>query len=123
MAYGFAAYIRWKLNTGSYWCRLIMTKCRIALLHKTTTPRMELNGAVLSTRGRQVIEKEIGISFEKIIQLVDSETILNMLQKTSTRFLLYEGTRVGEIQKATDGDMSDWAQKTLQIALQGVLMS
>ena len=32
-----------------------------------------------------------------------------MLQKTSTRFLLYEGTRVGEIQKATDGDMSVWA--------------
>ena len=65
MAYGFAAYIRWKLTTGSYWCRLIMAKCRIAPLHKTTTPRMELNGAVLSTRGRQVIEKEIGICYPK----------------------------------------------------------
>ena len=109
IAYGFAAYIRWKLKSGGYWCRLIMAKSRIAPLHKTTTPRMELNGAVLSKRGRQVIEKEMNIQFERVIHLVDSETVLHMLNKTSTRFLLYEGTRIGEIQKATNGDLSEWA--------------
>ena len=26
LAHGFAAYIRWPLNSGDYWCRLIMEK-------------------------------------------------------------------------------------------------
>jgi hypothetical protein len=40
LAYGFAAYIRWKLDDGSYWCRLIMAKCRIAPINKLSTPQM-----------------------------------------------------------------------------------
>ena len=109
LAYGFAAYIRWKLENGTYWCRLIMAKSRIAPLHKTTTPRMELNGAVLSKRARQVIQTEMRINFEKVIHLVDSLTVHSMLLKTSTRFQIYEGARIGEIQAATKGDMSEWA--------------
>lgn len=46
LAYGFAAYIRWTLDDGSYWCRLVMAKCRIAPMHKRSTPHIELNGAV-----------------------------------------------------------------------------
>ena len=86
-----------------------MAKSRKAPLHKTTTPRLELNGAVLSKRRRQIIEEELNIKFEKVLHLIDSETVLKMLHKTSTRFLLYEGTRIGEIQKASDGDLSNWA--------------
>ena len=47
--------------------------------------------------------------FEKVLQLVNSETVLSMINKTSTRFKVYEGVRIGEIQTATDGDMSSWA--------------
>ena len=108
IAYGFAAYIRWKLADGSYWCRLIMAKSRIAPLHRVTIPRMELNAAVLSKRGRQVIEAESRIKFEKTLHLIDSQTVLSMLHKTSTRFQVYEGSRVGEIQSASGGDLSDW---------------
>ena len=109
LAYGFVAFIRWKLKNGGYWCRMIMAKNRIAPLHKATIPRMELNGAVLSKRGRQVIEKEMRIKFEKVLHLIDSQTVLNMIHKTSTRFMLYEGSRIGEIQNATNGDLSEWA--------------
>ena len=109
LAYGFVAYIRWRLQAGGYWCRMVMSKNRIAPLHKTTIPRMELNAAVLSKRGRKVLEKELRIKFEKILHLIDSQTVLSMLHKTSTRFKLYEGSRIGEIQNATNGDLSDWA--------------
>ena len=109
LAYGFAAYIRWKLENGRFWCRLIMAKCRIAPINKLSTPQMELNAAVLSKRGRKVIGKEMRFTFEKVLQIVDSETVLCMLNKTSTRFKVYEGVRIGEIQAATDGDMSCWA--------------
>ena len=108
-AYGFVAYIRWELSNGGFWCRLVMAKCRIAPLRKLTTPQMELNGAVLSKRGRKVIEKEMRFNFGKILHIVDSETVLNMINKTSTRFRVFEGVRIGEIQNATCGDMSSWA--------------
>lgn len=109
LAYGFTAYIRWQLDSGDYWCRLIMAKCRIAPLNKLSTPQMELNAAVLSKRGRKVIQKEMRFDFEKVLHIVDSETVLNMINKTSTRFKIYEGVRIGEIQAATSGDMSCWA--------------
>ena len=70
---------------------------------------MELNAAVLSKRGRRVIESEMRFDFERVLQLVDSETVLSMIHKTSTRFKVYEGVRIGEIQAATDGDLSSWA--------------
>ena len=106
LAYGYAAYIRWSLLNGEYWCRLIMAKCRIAPLNKLSTPQMELNAAVLSKRGRKVIELEMRFDFERVLQLVDSETVLSMINKTSTRFKVYEGVRIGEIQAATNGDLS-----------------
>ena len=86
-----------------------MAKCRIAPLNKLSTPQMELNAAVLSKRARKVIILEMRFDFERVLQLVDSETVLSMINKTSTRFKVYEGVRVGEIQAATDGDLSCWA--------------
>ena len=109
LAYGCAAYARWKCSDGSYEVRLIMAKSRIAPINKVSIPRMELNGAVLSKRCRAAIVKEMRYKFERIIHLVDSETVLSMLQKTSSRFKVYEGVRVGEIQAATSGHMTEWA--------------
>ena len=110
IAYGFAAYVRWRLEDGTFWCQLIMAKCRIAPLNKISTPQMELNAALLSKRSRrEVIESEMRFEFEKVLQLIDSETVLSMINKTSTRFRVYEGVRVGEIQAATNGNMSCWA--------------
>ena len=109
LSYGFTAYMRWSLSNGEFLCRLIMAKSRIAPLNKLSTPQMELNGAVLSKRGRSVIEKELRQKFSKVLHLVDSETVLSMIKKVSHRFKLYEGVRIGEIQAATEGDMSSWA--------------
>ena len=108
-AYGFVAYIRWQVKSGGFWCRFVLAKCRIAPANKVSTPQMELNGAVLSKRGRKVIEKEVRFNFEKVVQIVDSETILCMINKLSTRFNVYYGVRIGEIQAATEGDVSCWA--------------
>ena len=86
-----------------------MAKCRIAPVNKLSTPKMELNAAVLLKRRQRVIESEMRFDFERVLQLVDSETALSMIHKTSTRFKVYEGVRIGEIQAATDGDLSSWA--------------
>lgn len=109
LTYGFAAYIRWQLDNGDVWCRLVVAKCRIAPVDKLSTSQMELNATVLSKRGRTVIEKEMRLNFERALHIVDSETVLNMINKTNTRFKVYEGVRIGEIQAATNGGVSCWA--------------
>ena len=110
-ALGFVAYARWKCSDGVYRSRLIFAKSRVAPLTKRTTPQLELNAALMSKRGREVVEKEMRLNFDtdQTLHITDSETVLGMLQKTSTRFKLYEGVRVGEIQAATNGDVSSWA--------------
>ena len=108
-AYGAAAYVRWELKDGTYWSRLAMAKSRIAPIKKISTPQMELNGAVVSKRIRQVIEKEMRLDFESVIHLIDTITVLEMLHKISTRFKIYEGVRLGEIQAATQGNMDSWS--------------
>ena len=108
LAYGCAVYIHWCLQDGSYWCRLLLSKCRIAPLNRVSVPQMELDGAVLSKRCRKVVETESWFSFEKVFHLVDSETVLGMIHKLSTQLRVYEGVHVGEIQTATAGDVSCW---------------
>ena len=106
-AYGAVAYIRWQLADRTTEVRLIMSKCRISPVNKVSIPRMELNGAVLSSRLRECIIRESRYKFSKILHLVDSETVLSMIHKTSYRFKAYEGVRLGEIQSRTQ--TSDWA--------------
>ena len=106
-AYGCACYIRWQLTDGTFWCRLILAKTRIAPTRRLTTPQLELNAAVLYKHARAVIEKEMRLEFHKTYHLLDSATVLGMI-KQSTRFKLYEGVRVSEIQCHTDGDMTEW---------------
>ena len=108
MAYGCASYIRWTLEDGSFWCRLILAKCRIAPISRISIPQMELNGAVLSKRCRKVIEAECRYTFDQVYHFVDSETVLCMINKISTRFRVYEGVRIGEIQAACGGDLRSW---------------
>ena len=86
-----------------------MAKSRIAPLNKVSTPRMELNGAVLSKLCRAAIQSEMRYKFKRVLHLVDSATVLSMIHKTSYRFKAYEGVRIGEIQAATNGDVSEWA--------------
>ena len=108
LAYGCVGYIRWKLSDGSYWCRIIMAKCRIAPISRINIPQMELNGAVTSKRLRQAILSETRMEFEQVYHFIDSETVLHQLSRIAQRFGVYEGVRIGEIQSATSGDMSDW---------------
>ena len=108
-AYGCVAYIRWQLEDNSYWCHIIMAKSRISPINRVNIPQMELNGAVISKRLREVIISESRFEFDKIHHIIDSETVLCQLYKVASKFKVFEGVRIGEIQGATDGDMSDWA--------------
>lgn len=50
---------------------------------------MKLNAAVLSTRAQKLIEEEMRHEFGSVHKLVDSEMVLCIMNKVSTRLKLY----------------------------------
>ena len=112
LAYGAVAYIRWLLDNGKYWSRIITSKCKIAPKHIVSVPRMELSGGLLGNRIKKIILKETNIQFARTYQFVDSSTVLGYVHKQCGVFGPYEGLRVAEIQSTNvlvDGKLVGWA--------------
>ena len=53
------------LNSGAFGVRFVAGQSRVAPIKKLTTPRLELQGAVLATRLHKTISKESRLQFEK----------------------------------------------------------
>jgi hypothetical protein len=115
-AYGTCAYVRWKMPNGTFECRLIAAKNRLAPLRTITIVRIELCGAVLAKRLRAFIEKETRYKFLACYHIVDSEIVRAMIQKESYGFNTFAATRVGEIQAGTDPLEWYWVDGILNIA-------
>ena len=105
-AYGTCAYIRWMTKTGRCESFLLAAKNRIAPIRQLTIPRLELCGAVLASRLRESLLKEMNITFGRVIHLIDSMIVRAQIQKESYRFKPFVATRLGEIQETTKP--SEW---------------
>ena len=114
-AYGFTAYVRWKVGV-SYVSNLLAAKCRIAPLNRVSIPQMELNGSVLAARARINLVSECSYKFSQIIHLVDSTTVLCQINNLSSRFKVYEGVRIGEIQAGGLIDSWYWVEGNLNVS-------
>ena len=108
LAYGFSAYVRWRIGDSVFQSFLVLAKCRIAPLAQISIPRSELNGSLLGVRGRKCLQDACRYRFSRIIHLVDSETVLFQVTSTNKTFKMYEACRIGEIQATCEGDMRDW---------------
>jgi len=107
-AYGAVAYARWKLESGEFCARIIAARSRMAPLKTLDIVRIELCGAVLSSRLRATIEKEMNMEFDKVIHVVDSEIVKAMIHKESYGFNTFASNRIGEIHQATVADEWYW---------------
>ena len=99
-AYAAVIYFRWTLKDGSINVRLACSKSKVTPLKRISTPRSELNGAVLLSRLALSLVKASSVSRiipEKVWLLGDSECTLSSIGKTSGAFEEYFGNRVGEI--------------------------
>ena len=117
--YAFSAvvYLRWKVKRGGYIASLLVAKARVSAMWGSSTPRVELNGAVMAVRlaYRAVRSFNPEDMPERVYFLGDSETVLASREKNSGFFGEYYGNRIGEtfdvqaeIQKLTQvGDNGD----------------
>ncbi|KAL9966671.1 hypothetical protein ACROYT_G024783 [Oculina patagonica] len=79
---------------------LIASKCRVSPVKKAMTiPRLELMGAVLSSRLAENIQKVIKV--DRTIFWTDSENVWYWVRNQSREFKPFVANRVGEIQRTT----------------------
>ena len=109
-AYAAVAYIRWAMNDGGYTARLVASKSRMAPVKVLDIVRIELCGAVLSTRLRATIEKELKMEYDKVIHIIDSEIVHAMIDRESYGFNTFEANRIGEIQRSTQSAEWMWTE-------------
>ena len=100
VAFGCANYVRWVLRDKSVIVRLMNSKSRVTPLDRISTPRSELNGAVLASRLLLSTIHSLSVADElpeKVWIIGDSECTLASLEKVSGAFGEYFGNRIGEI--------------------------
>jgi hypothetical protein len=100
-AYGACAYIRWKTTKDTYVSNLIVAKNRIAPTRQLSIPRLELCGALLGTRLRDHLIKNMNFELDQVFHIVDSTIVQAHIQKESYGFGRFTATRVAEIQSKT----------------------
>ena len=81
-AYGAVAYAHWKTADGIFVPNIIASKNRIAPAKTVDIVRLELAGAVIGTRLRVFIEKEMNYIFHTVWHIVDSEKEMNYIFHT-----------------------------------------
>ena len=102
-----AIYVRWSLSEEEFDVRLIAVKTRVTPLERMTTPRAEIQTAVLGIRlCKTVVESLNNIKFERPIYLSDSTCTLATLSKESTVLNEYFGNRQAECLNYSD--KSQW---------------
>ena len=98
VAYAAVIYCRWFMSDGSVIVKLLCSKARVAPIQKLSTPRLELNGAVIACRLLWCIIQ--ALEFEELPTRVmiggDSETVLAAIEKSGGVLGEFFGNRVGE---------------------------
>ena len=101
---------------GGFGCSLVMSKNRLTPIKKMSIDRIELCGAVLSKRLKQLMENKSRFRFAKCFHIVDSQIVHAMVGKESYGFNTFAATRVGEIQSGTNAEDWYWIASQQNIA-------
>ena len=115
-AYSACAYVRWALNGGGFESRLTISKNLLAPVKAMSIDRIELCGAVLSKRLKELLERKWRHRFTRCLHIVDSQMVHAMVQKESYRYNTFAATRNGEIQSGTNPDDWCWVVSKQNIA-------
>jgi hypothetical protein len=97
-AFAGVVYCRWKMADGSVLGRLLCSKARVTPLQRISTPRSELNGAVVVVRLLWTVIQALELEELPTTILIggDSETVLAAREKACGALGEYFGNRVGE---------------------------
>ncbi len=102
-AYAAAAYLVTKSS-----CLLMLSKVRVAPLHMTSIPRLELMAAVLALEMGETIQASLERKQDKLWYWTDSRNVLAWIATDSRSLHTFVGTRVAKIQQQAGGGEWRW---------------
>ena len=101
-AIGTAVYLREVDGGGEISVSLLYGRSKIAPVHSTSIPRLELCSAVLTTQAVKMIRKELDVEVNEEIYYSNSKVVLGYIQNESRRFYIYVANRVQTIRNTTE---------------------
>ena len=107
-AYCALVYLRSKMLDGTFSCRLVMGKTRVAPTKKISIPRMELMAALTAVRLAKTVEAGLRLETGGRRFFTDNSAVLGMIRRPSGAFQEFVGTRVGEIVSKSDTEEWFW---------------
>lgn len=95
--YGVCSYLRVASEDGTVSSDLVMAKSRVTPKRAITVPRLELSAAVLATRVKRFLDRELHIPNLEHYFWCDSRVVLGYIRNRSRRFHVFVANRVQEI--------------------------
>lgn len=99
LAFGTCIYLKSVNNQGQVLVRLICAKSRVAPLKTETLPRLELCGALLSTKLCQTVVDALKLKIDDIYFWCDSTVVLAWIATEPSKLKTFVSNRVSQIQK------------------------
>lgn len=100
-AYGCVAYLRYIVG-DDVCCSLVGSKSKVAPLQLTSTPRLELQAAVIGARLLNTLCSSLNIPIQERFLWSDSMTVLSWIRSDSRKYKPYVAHRVAEILSTTN---------------------
>ncbi|XP_058817141.1 uncharacterized protein LOC131680443 [Topomyia yanbarensis] len=101
-AYGACIYIRSVGHDGVVTVRLLTAKSRVAPVHHTTIPRLELCSAVLPSHLYCKVTESLNVGADAFFWS-DSMITLHWLHNSPSKYKTFVANRIAEVQRITDG--------------------
>nr|CAH7734506.1 unnamed protein product [Callosobruchus chinensis] len=98
-AYGCCIYIKSIDATGQAVISLACSKSRVAPLKTLSIPRLELCGAVLTTRLSKKVSQALKININACYYWVDSTIVLSWISTCPSKLKVFVSNRIAEIQR------------------------
>ena len=99
-AKAFVAYIRYIPESGNRHVSLLASKAKLNPAGGQSTPRSEMDGHTLGSRGAKTITealKDVTPPIRRVYMLGDSRTVLAALKSEATPFSEFFANRIGEV--------------------------
>ncbi|XP_062700576.1 uncharacterized protein LOC115262724 [Aedes albopictus] len=100
-AYGCVAYLRYQVAENVR-CSLVGSKAKVAPLKLTSTPRLELQAAVIGARMMNTLLVTLPVPIQEQYLWVDSTTVLSWIRSDNRKYKPYVAHRIAEILNTTE---------------------
>jgi hypothetical protein len=105
------------MEDGSFFCRLVAGKTRVAPKCKIFIPRVEMVGSQMAVRLAQKVKLAMREGFGEVRYFTDSTAILGMLRVDSASLLEFVGTWVSEVKtKSNPEEVLYWVPTDCNLA-------